>query len=255
MNLKELVKQKKLKGLLVKIVAHPATVIMAQDEGMNFIFYDMEHGILSYEKLHDVMVMGNGMNFPSIVRVPQLARGDVSRILDYGACGVMVPMIETKAQAKQLVEWSKYPSIGKRSYSGGANTHYAPGGNHAKHMLEMNDKTMTIVQIETVLGVENIDDIISVDGIDAAIIGPCDLGISMNNPDNVMDIEELKLIKKVADACKRHQKAFGIIGGSNLLSYFKDDLDIFVSAIDLNILRKGIHQAVEEYISIEKGTL
>ena len=124
MELKQLIKQQKAKGVLVKTLAHPSLVIMAQDCGMDFILYDCEHGVLSYEQLHDLMVLGNMRKLSSIVRVAQLARSDVSRILDYGAAGVMVPMIETAEQAEQLVQWSKYPPLGKRSYSGGANTHY-----------------------------------------------------------------------------------------------------------------------------------
>ena len=95
MELKELIKQQKAKGVLVKALAHPSLVIMAQDCGMDFILYDCEHGVLSYEQLHDLMVLGNMRKLSSIVRVAQLARSDVSRILDCGACGVMVPMIET----------------------------------------------------------------------------------------------------------------------------------------------------------------
>ena len=111
----------------------------------------------------------------------------------------------------------------------------------------MNRHTMTSAQIETVKGVENIDEILRGEGIDAAIVGPCDLGISMGNPDNVMDERELALIQKVVDACKRHDKAFGIIGGMNLLSHFREDINILVAAIDTNILRAGMKKAVEEY--------
>lgn len=96
-------------------------------------------------------------------------------------------MIETREQAELLAGWSKYPPVGRRSYSGGANTDYGPSGGHAQNMEKMNRHTMTIAQIETVKGVENIDEILRVEGIDAAIVGPCDLGISMGNPDNVMD--------------------------------------------------------------------
>lgn len=250
MNIKEIAKNRKIKGLLVKIVDNPAIVIMAQNNGMDFVFYDCEHGVLSNEKLHDLMVLANASVFASIVRVPQLGRMDISRILDYGATGVMVPMIETKEQAELIVGWSKYPPIGKRSYSGGANTHYGPSGNHKENMNALNEKTMSIVQIETLKGVKNIDEILSVSGIDAAIVGPCDLGISMNNPDNMMDQKELQLINEVAKACKKHKKLFGIIGGMQLLNYFKDDIDILVAAIDTNILRDGIKKAVEEYDKI-----
>lgn len=250
MNLKEVVNNRKIKGLLIKIVDNPAIVIMAQNNGMDFVFYDCEHGVLANEKLHDLMVLANATSFSSIVRVPQLGRCDISRMLDYGATGIMVPMIETREQAEKLVGWSKYPPMGKRSYSGGANTHYGPSGSHADNMKEQNDRTLSIVQIETLRGVENIDDILSVEGIDAAVVGPCDLGISMNNPDNVMDPEELALIQKVVASCKQHKKAFGIIGGMQLLKYFKEDIDILIAAIDTNIIRDGIKSANEEYEKI-----
>ena len=69
MELKQLIKQQKAKGVLVKTLAHPSLVIMAQDCGMDFILYDCEHGVLSYEQLHDLMVLGNMRKLSSIVRV------------------------------------------------------------------------------------------------------------------------------------------------------------------------------------------
>lgn len=220
---------------------------MAKDIGLDFLFYDCEHGVIPYRTLHDTMLLGNSIGILSIVRVPQLCRHDVSQILDYGATGVMVPMIETREQAQQQVEWSKYPPLGKRSYSGGANTMYGTSGNHAINMRRMNEQTIVIVQIETLLGVANINEILSVEGIDAAIIGPCDLGISMNIPDNVLDEQELALIQSVQDACKMYQKTFGIIGTNKLLTNFKEHITWLVSAIDTNILRDGITKAVQDY--------
>lgn len=252
MNLKEIVKTRKINGMLIKVIDNPAIVVLAKDNGMDFVFYDNEHGIFSNQKLHDLMMFANASDFSSIVRVPQLARADISRTLDYGATGIMVPMIETKEEAELLVGWSKYPPLGRRSYSGGANTHYATGGNHAVNMQKQNERTLSIVQIETVKGVENIEEILSVEGIDAAIVGPVDLAISMNQPDDVMNPSELALIKKVAQACKQHQKAFGIIGGMALLEYFKEDIDILVSAIDTKILEQGIKQAVKGYQELNK---
>ena len=119
-------------------------------------------------------------------------------------------------------------------------------------MKEMNHRTMAIAQIETVKGVENVDEILSVNGIDAAIVGPCDLGISMGNPDNVMDERELAMIQKVADSCRKHGKAFGIIGGNQLLKHFYKDVNILVSAIDAHMLRDCMKKAVEEYNNLEE---
>lgn len=245
--LKDVLKNNKAKGIFIKECAFPSMVILSQQSGMDFIFYDCEHGNINEEKLHDLMVLGNCNSFPSIVRVPQLSKKDVSRMLDHGAEGIMVPMIETKQQAIQLVEWSKYPPLGKRSYSGGANTHYAPSGNHEINMKNMNEKILTIVQIESIAAVNNIDDILSVEGVDAAIVGPVDLGISMGILDNVMDEKELEAIDKVAKACKKYNKYFGIIGGLSLLKYYKEDISILVSAIDLNLLRSSLINCVENY--------
>lgn len=240
----------KLFGTLIKIVDNPAMLILAKDAGMDFVFYDCEHGMIPYERLHDLLLMGNSIGIPSLVRVPQLSRSDVSRALDCGAEGVMVPMIETVDQARLLVSWSKYPPIGNRSYSGGANTFYKPSGNHLMNMQELNHKTITIAQIETVKGVENVEEIAQVEGIDALIVGPADLGISMGNPDNVMDPKELAMIQKVADACRKYGKGFGIIGSLTLIKEFKEDINLLISAIDVNLLRDGLKRYVDDYEEI-----
>ena len=105
MELKELWRKQKLKGVFVQTVDSPAMPLIAQQAGMDFIFYDCEHGSFTYDKLTSLILLGNGRGFPSIVRVAQLARADVSGILDCGASGVMVPMMETKEQADYLKEY------------------------------------------------------------------------------------------------------------------------------------------------------
>ena len=247
MNLKQQMKQQMLKGVLVKVMDHPSFSIIAKQCGMDFLFYDCEHGMIPYHRLEKLILMGTAEGIPSIVRVAQLARRDVSQALDCGADGVMVPMIETVEQAKQLVAWSKYPPLGIRSYSGGANTHYRPSGSHAENMREAESRILSIAQIETKRGVEHADEILSVEGIDAVIVGPCDLGISIQNPDDVMVERELKMIQYVADACTRHHKGFGIIGGMQLQRRFKNQLSFLVSAIDVQLIRDGLRRAVEEY--------
>lgn len=234
-------------GVLVKIVANPALNILAQNAGMDFVFYDCEHGMISYEKLHDLILAGNSQGIESWIRVPQLARSDISRALDCGAKGVMVPMIETVEQAELLVAYSKYPPLGGRSYSGGANTHYAPSGNHRVNMNQLNSDTMTIVQIETKRGVANVDAILALTGVDGAIVGPADLGISLGLDDDIENPRELEAIAQVAAACQKHQKAFGIIGSMDMCAHFAKDINIVVSAIDTNILRDGMKQWTQRF--------
>lgn len=210
------------------------------------MLYDCEHGMIPFEKLHDLILMGNAIEIPSIVRVPELCRSEVSKALDCGATGVMVPMVETREEAMRMVDWSKYPPHGKRGYSGGANTGYKPSGGHKKNMEIINKGMISIAQVETTKGVENLESIVSVDGIDAIVVGPADLAISLGIPGEMANPLLIDHIRKIAKVTKSHQKAFGIIGGLPLLKQFKEELNIIINAIDTHILRDGFMKNVRE---------
>ncbi|MCI1664819.1 MAG: aldolase/citrate lyase family protein [Atopobiaceae bacterium] len=237
-------------GLLVQVCDTPAIMLMARDADLDFVFFDCEHGVIPYDHLHDLMLMGNEMGIPSLVRAGQLARVDVSRILDFGAAGVMVPMMETAEQAELLVAWSKYPPLGRRSYSGGGSTAYGPSGGHSTNMAAANDLVMAIAQIETVEGCANAEAICSVEGIDAVIVGPCDLAISLGTPDDVDTEREAELIDQVAKAAHAHGCLFGIIGGNAMLARHADEVDLMVSAIDTHLLRGALATSEADYDSI-----
>ena len=239
-----------LGGLLVQVIDSAPVAHMAKAAGLDFLLVDDEHGDVNDARLSTLMMLGNAIGLPTIVRAPQLARADVSRLLDRGASGVMVPMMETVEQARQLADWAKYPPLGRRSYSGGAHTAYGPSGHHAQNMVRANAGTLAIAQIETVAGVEAVEEILAVPGIDAAVIGPCDLAISMGRPDEVGCAEELVLIDRVRDACVATRKGFGIIGGNALLERYATDINLMVSAIDTHILRDAFAAAASDYTSI-----
>lgn len=250
MQLKERIVNEKLYGVFIKILDNTLITVLAKNSGMDFLFYDCEHGMYSYEKLHDLLLMGNSIGLLSFVRVAQLARGDISKVLDCGATGVMVPMIETVEQAKRLVDWSKYPPIGKRSYAGGANTNYSGSGNHKNNMMNINNRVITIAQIETKLGIDNIYEIAAVDGIDSILVGPADLAISLGIPEDYFNIKEIEAIDKVVDACKKNKKSFGIIGKLELVEKYKEDINLLVTKIDLDIIREGFIKSINEMKSL-----
>ena len=174
-NLKQRMMEKPLGGVLIQFSDSPAVLYVAKQSGLDFVLYDCEHGIIPYEKLHDLMLCGNALDLPSIVRVPELSRAWVSRILDFGGSGVMVPMMESAEQARKLADWAKYPPLGRRSYSGGAHTGYASSGNHSFHMQEDNQRTIAIAQIETVEGIRKVADLCRKYGKGFGIIGSTSL--------------------------------------------------------------------------------
>ena len=244
--LKNKMKNDKIYGIFIKMLDHPAINLYAKQAGIDFLFYDLEHGMLPYHKLHDLLLMGNREGVASLVRVAQLARADIAKALDCGACGVMVPMVETKEQAEQLVRFAKYPPLGKRSYAGGANTQYRPSGNHLQNMEQANAEVLAIAQIETVEGIHNAKEILEVEGIDAVIIGPADLCISYGMPEAYDHPVIQQQVKAVATLAKQYGKGFGMIGNMRLMKQYKDELSIFISAIDANIIRDGFQKAKQE---------
>lgn len=241
-------------GMLVKIGHSSAVVLVAMDAGLDFLFYDREHGILEDSRLHDLIILGNAAGIPSLVRLPQLSRKDVSQTLDCGAAGLLLPMTETEEQARQYIEWAMYPPLGRRSYAGGANTGYAPSGSHAHHMEVSNRDILPFVQIETARGAENAQSILSVPGVAGALIGPCDMGISLGYPDQMDSLPGLENIRHVQAVCRKLGKRFGLIGPLSLMEKLDHPVDIVISAIDLNLMRQGMEGAKAQFDAyVQKG--
>ena len=243
MNLKEkLMAGEKIAGTMLRVVRNPAVCYLAKNAGLDFVMYDCEHSSYSFETLHDSFILANALGLGGFVRVPFGSKEYISRALDSGAIGVMVPMVETKEIAETLVKYSKYQPVGGRGYTaGGGHTDYK-GGKHSELMEQGNAKVIAIAQIETRQSVENAEDIASVEGIDVLLIGPNDLSLSLGIPGDMMNPIELEAIAKVAAACKKYGKSFGIHAGASLLEKFAADLTFTMCLSDTDLLAQGFSQ-------------
>lgn len=241
MELKERMKSgQKVYGTMLRVSRNPAVCYLAKNASLDFVMFDCEYSSYSYESLHDMFIMGNSLGLAGLLRVPQLSKDHISRALDCGATGAMVPMTETEAQAQEIVKWSKYAPLGERGYAaGGANTGYVGGGKHSEIMEAANRKIISIAQIETKQAVDNVDQIAAVEGIDVLLIGPNDLSISLGIPGDLMNPVELEAIAHVAASCKKHGKFFGLHAGLPLLERFGKDLSFVMSQTDTDILAEG----------------
>lgn len=254
MNLKEKLKAgEKVYGTMVRIQRNPAFCIVAKECGLDFVLFDCEHAAYNIETLHDMFMMADAVGLTGLLRVPMLDKESISRTLDAGARGCMVPMTETPEQAKEIVHWSKYPPIGDRGYGSGiGSSYYKTGMGTVEAMNWINDQVLTIAQIETKLAIENVEAIVSTEGIDAVIIGPNDLSVSLGIPGKVQDPLEIESIRKVADACKKYGKAFGIHGPDALQNMFADDINLVIYSTDTDILRNGIKGIKEKMMNFGK---
>jgi 4-hydroxy-2-oxoheptanedioate aldolase len=236
-------------GTMVRMVRNPAIAQIAYHAGLDFIMLDLEHGPYSIETVSDIAKVSRSIGLGIFVRVPELAKGYISRIMDAGVEGVMVPMISTSEEAQQLVKWSRYAPTGSRGFgSNGGLTNFARiGSDTPTFMKRQNELTLAIAQIETAEAIQNIDAIAAVEGIDVLLIGPNDLAISLGIPGDIMGKANQTAISKAADAAEKHHKVFAIHGNDALLERWDSRMQMVMSDLDINILQNGFVSIVKKY--------
>ena len=201
-------------GMMIRLSRDPGAPCVFAAAGYDFCFIDMEHGCYNMETVADLIRGAKSAGIAPLIRVPRLETFFISRVLDAGAEGVMVPMVSTKAEAETLVRFGKYAPLGQRGLGAQTGmTDFRPRP-AASIMKEANENTLLIAQIETKEAIKNIDEILSVEGIDVGLIGPNDLSVSLGIPDQLNSEIIQEAIGKVVESARRHQKASGIHIGS-----------------------------------------
>ena len=186
------------------------TVEIAGLAGFDWILIDHEHGPGGEDTLlHQLQAAAGTPAFP-VVRIPANETLRFKRVLDMGACGVMVPYVNTAAEARAAVASVRYPPHGIR---GVAKFHRGCGfgGDFEDYYLHGHERLLTVVQIETPEAVKNIDEIAAVDGADVLFVGPTDLSYNMGIRDQLESALFTETLKKVSDAAKKHGKAAGVL--------------------------------------------
>ena len=180
--------------------------------GFDWLFLDMEHGVMSLEACAQISVAALDAGIAPIARVPYGQFSIATRALDNGAMGIVVPHIDTAAEARECVERLKYPPVGHRSM-GGIGPHYglrnASVGDAAK---ALNAANLTVVMLETPKAIENADEIAAVPGVDVLLIGTNDLCAEMGIHGDFGNDRVAGAYSKMIAACQKHNKFPGMAG-------------------------------------------
>jgi 2-dehydro-3-deoxyglucarate aldolase/4-hydroxy-2-oxoheptanedioate aldolase len=218
--------------------------IIAQ-AGAEFAIFDMEHTGWSVETVRTLLATCPAELVP-LVRVPATEYHFIARVLDCGAMGIMVPMVESSEQAQRIVAAAKYPPVGRRGAAFGIAHDGYSGGDIVPKIGTANRETLLIAQIETADGVRNASEIAAVDEIDVLWIGHFDLSNSLGIPGQFTHPQFQQSVASVLAACRQHGKAAGFLasdvaGGRGLLEQgfrmlaYNGDLWLYQAA-----LREGI---------------
>ncbi len=178
--------------------------------GLEFVIFDMEHGRCDIALIAEMIASCRGSDIVPIARVPGLAYAPLSRVLDIGARGVMVPRVESRADAEEVIKQVKYAPMGQRGVALGiAHDLYRAGT--PDFFARENEEIAVILLLETAKAFENLDEIISVPGVDVAWMGHYDLTVSMGIPAQFDHPRFLSAMDSLVAACRRHGVAPGFL--------------------------------------------
>jgi len=222
--------------------------MIMEQAGCDFLFFDMEHGPNDIGVVTDMVKVARLTKVVPLVRVPDDQYHLMARILDAGAMGIMVPRIETKEQVERIIEATHYPPDGARGCS-------VPKGHNNflpqdlwEFTEQANRENMIILQIERKKAIEDIEELVSVEGVDAVVLGPNDLCLSMGvrEKDSLSALEPA--IQTVLDACKKFNVPCGIhIGNLDwLIEWQKRGMKIIAYSNDIVFLRNGAKAGISK---------
>ena len=175
----------------------PMIVELVGHIGFDFALLDAEHGPVGIESCEHMIRAADSVGLPTFIRVAMNIRQNILRYLDIGAMGVMLPQINTRAEAEAVVDAVKYPPQGKRGLGPARAADYGLTPSLQEYTIKANQETLVAVQIETMGAVNNLDEFLSIKDIDVFFIGPNDLSASMgyigqpNHPEVQAMIEKL----------------------------------------------------------------
>jgi 2-keto-3-deoxy-L-rhamnonate aldolase RhmA len=196
-------------GTMITDSRSPAIAAVLANAGFDFFILDTEHGSFSMETVADLMLMSRLAGITPIVRVPDGDYPWIARTLDAGALGIMVPRVRTLEQVQRAAQTMRYPPLGQRGMSGSRGNTLYRSMKMPEYAAKANEEQFLIVQIETREAIDQIEAILDVPGVDAALIGPNDLSLALGVAGDGEHPDQTAAIQKVVDAATRRKLPCG----------------------------------------------
>lgn len=186
-------------------IGHPEVSYALGNVGLDWINFDMQHTVMDVETVAAmIQAMSYSQTVP-IVRVPSNDLADMNKALDFGACGVIVPLIDSREDAEKAVRFSRYAPKGTRSWGQRAAVR------DPDYATTADAEIMVIPQIETELAVRNLEEIVCIDGIEAVFCGPYDLSMSLGVFSQFDNPKLVKALESIVSTCRAHDVAPGLL--------------------------------------------
>ena len=228
------------------IISSPIVIDVIASSELDFIVIDAEHGPTSYETAQTMISVCESYNVTPIMRVGEINESLILRALDIGCHGVQLPNIATANDAKQFVQFAKYPPMGVRGFSPYTKAGLYDVSNSKKMTSIANENTLLIANVEGEDGINNLQEIAGVEGIDIIFIGLFDMSKSLGV---IGDVQHPKVIEKLDEAIKiihKNGKKVGSIASNiNMLKALKEkNIDYLTYSVDTGIIKESYTNVV-----------
>jgi staphyloferrin B biosynthesis citrate synthase len=203
-------------GMTVRLGRSPDIARIAKSTGHDFVFIDTQHSIFDLETIVGIAHTALAIGVAPLVRVRGIDDPDVSLLLDNGVTGIVYPDVANAAEARKAVDTCKFAPIGKRSVVGGYPHFDYRAVPLTESVPQLNDTCLLVCMIETVEGLDNVEAIAAVDGVDVLHVGSNDLLVNMGKPGKFDDPAIVTAQDRVIAAAKAHGKFSGIGGNRDV---------------------------------------
>lgn len=219
---------------------------IAAEAGSEFAVFDMEHTGWSVETIRMLIATSRVTSIPAFVRVPATEYHFIARVLDMGAMGIMVPMVESEEQALRIVNSAKYPPLGRRGAAFGVAHDDYTSGDIIEKINSANREQLLIAQIETAAGINNVEAIAAVPGIDVLWIGHFDLTNSLGIPGQFTHPNFVAALERVVRACRQHNKVPGFMASDveNGKALLRQGFRMLAYSGDLWLYQQAVRQGI-----------
>lgn len=247
-TLKRMAAHRRLKvGTFVFEVTTPGIGHILSAAGAEFVIIDMEHSGFTIADVKALLRYCEAAALPAIVRPPSKDYHHVARAMDAGAEGIMVPMVGSAEEARRVLGYMKYPPEGERGVALGiAHDRYRPA-KPADTFKAANERACFIALIETAAGIENVDEIAAVPGVDLLWIGQFDLSASLGIPGQFAHPRYVGAVDAVRDACRMHGKSLGrlALDVEQGVALFNEGFDFIAYSGDIWLMQSALRQGAD----------
>jgi 2-dehydro-3-deoxyglucarate aldolase len=234
----------RLLGTMITLPSPEVTELMA-GVGFDWLFLDAEHTVLETSKLQ-AMLQAAGATMPCLVRIPAAGIIPIKKALDIGAAGIIVPQVNSAAQAEQIVRLAKYPPAGVRGVGVGRAQGY--GLQLSDYLATANERIAVVVQAEHIDAVTQIEAIVRVKGVDAVLVGPYDLSASIGQVGAVEHPDVVAAIDRITTACQQVGMPLGIFGvtAEAVRPYLAKGYTLIVAGLDTMLLGQAAKRLLDQ---------